>query len=374
MRHLFIILHKYIGLTLGLLLAVIGLTGSLLVFDHALDEMVAPQTVPANAPGDAAPLQAVVAAARAAVPGEPEPTRIHLARQPGSPHMVRFPGPPGAPGPVEVSVAPVGAEVLAVRQWGEYPVSWVYRLHYTLLAGTTGKYVVGASGLFLLFFCLSGLYIWWPRRGQWRQALTIKRGSGAFRLNYDLHKTIGLYLLPVLAVVAFSGVSLVFHGPVESLVGSVLPLDERPSPSSEPGGVPLTVDQAVAEGRKAFPDAALKRVFLPQNPTDSYRLALNQAGEPWSAHAVTTVWVDQYGGEVLATWDALRIASGSRFLAWQFPLHNGDALGLPGRWLVFLSGLMPVLLFGTGVYMWWRKRRPARRRGAGVTCSEEALS
>lgn len=370
MRRLLITLHTYAGLIVGALLALTGITGSLLVFDHALDEVLAPETVPAPLAGAPASLQAVLDAARAAVPGQPA-QRVHISRQPGGPHVVRFQGPENAPGPIEVSVAPVTAEVLAVRTWGAYPMSWLYRLHYTLLAGQTGKYVVGVGGLFLLFFCLSGLYIWWPRPGQWRRALTIKRDSGAFRLTYDLHKTVGFYLLPVLAVAAFSGVSMVFHGPVEQLVGTVMPLHERPKPVSRPDAdaLPLTVDQAVARGLDVFPNAALKRVLLPQGPTGTYQLALNQPGEPWSAHAVTAVWIDQYSGEVLATWDANELPAGNAFLAWQFPLHNGDAFGLAGRWLVFIAGWVPAMLFGTGLYMWWRKRSLKRGRRVAIASS-----
>ena len=55
------------------------------------------------------------------------------------------------------------------------------------------------------------------------------------------------------------------------------------------------------------------------------------------------------------------MAAGSRFMGWQFPLHNGDALGLAGRWLVFLGGWLPALLFGTGLYLWWRKHQLRRR-------------
>ncbi|HBL87892.1 MAG TPA: hypothetical protein DD399_13965, partial [Alcanivorax sp.] len=69
----------------------------------------------------------------------------------------------------------------------------------------------------------------------------------------------------------------------------------------------------------------------------------------------------QADGAVLATWDPLSVAAGSRFMGWQFPLHNGDALGLAGRWLVFLGGWLPALLFGTGLYLWWRKHQLRRR-------------
>lgn len=362
MRPLLIALHKYTGLLAGLLLALIGLTGSVLVFDHALDEVAAPETVAFTASGERASLQSVVDSAGTALGGDTAAERVYLARKEGSPHVVRFPGPPGAPGPIEVSVAPTTAEVLAVRTWGEYPVSWLYRLHYTLLAGSTGKTIVGVFGVLILFFGISGVVIWWPRAGQWRRAFTIKRDGGAFRFNYDLHKTAGIYFLPLLIAVSFSGVALVFHGPVETMVSAVLPMDKRPGPKSTGEGETISIDKAVAIAHEVFPAASLKRVYMPRGEEGSYHLAFNQLGEAWSNHAATAVWVDQYSGEVLDVWDATRLAAGSSFMQWQFPLHNGDALGIFGRWLVFVTGLLPALFFGTGFYMWLRKRRPGKAR------------
>lgn len=357
MRRLLLRLHRYAGLLSGLFLALLGLTGSLLVFDHALDEIWAPETVTPVQAGSSAPLADVLAAARAAVPGGAEPLRLQLARQPGSPHVVRFPPLENAPGPLEVSVAPGDARVLAVRTWGEYPMSWIYRLHYTLLAGSTGKTVVGAAGLVLLFLCLSGVCIGWPRTpGEWRRVLSIKRGGNAFRFCYDLHRTMGMYLLPLLVLLAFSGAAMVFPPAVKALVGMFCPVDERPKPHSGPGIVPLTVDQAVAIGGEVFPGAQLKRVSLPQGERGAFELTFRQEGEPWSNHGASAVWVDQYSGEVLAVWNALQVSAGSRFLSWQFPLHNGDLLGLTGRWLICLSGPGLALLCGTGLYVYWRRR------------------
>ena len=355
-------LHKYAGLIAGLLLALTGVTGSLLVFHDTLDEWLTPQlrTQPA---ADPASLSAVLAAAEAALPGKAA-RRLEPSPGPGRPHTVRFDGPEGAPGPLQVSVSPADAEVLAVRQWGAYPTSWVYRLHYTLLAGTTGKYVVGVLGLVLMFFCLSGLYLWWPRKGRWRRALSVRTDKGPFRLNFDLHKAAGVYITPVLLVAAFSGVSLVFHGPVQALVGAALPLEPVPAPTLEARpdtGTRLNVDRIVAAGQSAFPEGALKRVDLPGDAQTPYRLSFNQPGEAWSHHGASRVWVDPRDGAVLATWDPLSVAAGSRFMGWQFPLHNGDALGLTGRWLVFLGGWLPALLFGTGLYLWWRKHQLRRR-------------
>lgn len=367
MRHAFFTIHKYAGLILGLLLAVIGLTGSLLVFDHALDETLTPQTIAFQPSTHPAPLSDVLSNAQAAVAGNPLPRRLYLQRGPDSPHIVRFPNADQGAGSIEVSVSPTDGQVLAVRTWGEYPMTWLYSLHYTLLSGENGKVIVGLLGLVLLFFCLSGLVIWWPRKNRWRSALTIRRGSNRFRFYFDLHKVVGIYLLPLLLVVGFSGVSMIFPKQVEQIVGLGLSLEPKVAVSSVPnesGSVPLGVDKIVDIAREAFPEGVLKRIDLPRGDSAVYRLSFNLPGEPWSNHGASRVWLDQYSGKVLARRIVGEQAAGTTFMAWQFPLHNADVLGLAGRWLLVVIGLAPLLFFYTGVYLWWRKRDLKKKKKA----------
>lgn len=54
---------------------------------------------------------------------------------------------------------------------------------------------------------------------------------------------------------------------------------------------------------------------------------------------------------------------------WLHPLHNGEALGLFGRWVACLAGLLPGLLFVTGCLRWCHKRRVRR-----ATASRRATS
>jgi uncharacterized iron-regulated membrane protein len=67
-------------------------------------------------------------------------------------------------------------------------------------------HLVGIMGALLVISVLTGLILWRPLTGKWRQALTIKRKASAERLNFDLHKTSGLYSALVLIPVLFSGV------------------------------------------------------------------------------------------------------------------------------------------------------------------------
>ncbi|KAF0805953.1 PepSY-associated TM helix domain-containing protein [Alcanivorax sp. S71-1-4] len=358
MKPTLLALHKYAGLALAVLLGVIGASGSLLVFHDTQDQWLTPAL--RSTPGSSRSFDEIIAAAQAAMP-DAVPRRLDVSQDQRSPHVVRFPGPDGAPGPIQVAVSPSTAQVLAVRQWGAYPMSWVYRLHYTLLSGSTGKYVVGVCGLFLLFFCLSGLYLWWPRAGRWRRAFTVRRDLGAFRFNHDLHQVAGVVLLPVMLIVAFSGTALVFPAQVTALVRAVLPVEAPQKVSLAATGEPVSFDAAIDAARRVFPEATLTRIDFPDGPGNGYRVAFRQAGE---GHGTTRVWVSG-AGQVLATRDARQVPAGNRFLDWQFPLHNGAQFGLAGRWLVFVSGWVLVMLCGTGVYLWWRKRRlqqQARRR------------
>lgn len=48
------------------------------------------------------------------------------------------------------------------------------------------------------------------------------------------------------------------------------------------------------------------------------------------------------------------------FVQLQFPLHSGQIIGLPGRILISLTGLVVAVLSVTGVLIWARKCKSAR--------------
>ena len=62
-------------------------------------------------------------------------------------------------------------------------------------------------------------------------------------------------------------------------------------------------------------------------------------------------------GEVMGFWNAGKLPPGNTLLAWVFPLHNADALGFAGRILWVVAGLVPGLLFISGLLFWWLKKR-----------------
>lgn len=107
-------------------------------------------------------------------------------------------------------INPYTAELVSSRTFGDCFITWIYDLHWSLLLGKTGHVFVRFLGLLLMLSLSTGLYLWWPNPRGLKKALTIKRKASSERLIFDLHKTFGFYTVPILFVLAFSGMHLVF--------------------------------------------------------------------------------------------------------------------------------------------------------------------
>ena len=77
--------HLWIGLALCLPLVVLGVTGSLLVYGHEIDDALTGRTAPQVTPGEPQPLDAIVAAAVASAGGGRAPTMALMPGHAGDP-------------------------------------------------------------------------------------------------------------------------------------------------------------------------------------------------------------------------------------------------------------------------------------------------
>jgi len=47
---------------------------------------------------------------------------------------------------------------------------------------------------------------------------------------------------------------------------------------------------------------------------------------------------------------------------WLYPLHTGEAFGFTGQLIILIAGLMPLILYVTGVIRWLQKRKAAVKK------------
>ncbi|MEW4486975.1 PepSY-associated TM helix domain-containing protein [Thalassoglobus sp. JC818] len=355
--------HRWLGLTVGLFFVLLGLTGSILVFDHAIDEWLNPDILLTQGQGEKQPVQSIIDAAESAYPGDRKATSATVPRVENGVWTVWFTG--GSRGNLvftAVHVDPYTAEVTGQRVWGEDLMTWIYRLHFRLLAGSVGGIIVGVLGLLILNSLLSGLYLWWPLlKSGIRAAIAIRSGP---RFNYDLHKSVGAFSAVFLLVITFTGVYMEFPSVFRDVISKFAATTEGPrrlksAPSEDQDGI--TLDEAIEIASQRFPNAKLDHLHPPRREDGVYEVAFRQSDEVQRSYGRTQVFLDRYSGEIVAVRTPETETAADIFFAWQFPLHNGEAFGLFGRWVVFFLGLTPAILYVTGVVIWWRKRTSRKR-------------
>ncbi|HEX3862467.1 MAG TPA: PepSY-associated TM helix domain-containing protein [Stellaceae bacterium] len=367
-------IHLWAGIALCVPLVLLGLTGSLLVFEDELTGIFTPP--PPVAVGDAKPVSAVIAAARAAAPAG-FVTQSYIAAPPKGLATVRLIPPRRGGEKASAAAARPGGEMLRISvdpvslatytNPAEGFLRQVFYLHTNLLLKTReGRQLVGWLGVVMLIMGISGLVNWLPRpnqwrNGQWRRAFAVRRGARGFLLNRELHGAAGIWGLVVFVVVSFGGVELAFPETVRAIVNVAMPArDLRAGAAAikvEPqrGAEPMAIDDAIALARSQVPDADLRFVFLPMRPDQPIRVALSRAGQE-RREPTATVFIDPWTRRIVDTYDPRQYSAGESLLAWQHAIHAGQGLGPIWKVLVFFVGFLPLLFSATGLAMWWLKR------------------
>lgn len=364
MRRIVRRLHLWLGLGIGLLFALLGLTGSALVYYTDIDAALHPALHVVGQPAaDAAPpdwrspvWDRALATGRARwhggaggkwtfeVTGEAGaiPARYYAARGHHADRMM-------------IWFAPDGTRIVRAEPWGGYLMSWIYQLHMQLLAGDPGSQIVGWSGVATLVLLISGILAWWPR-GRWRKALAFKRDAVPIRRMHDLHKLAGLSGSILLLILVATGVLLALPRVTQALVAPA----PVPAPKADATrGAPVTIARALRVAHRALPDGRLVFFDVPNDRDVPFRMRFQVPGDPHPRFPGSYVFVDQSSARILAVHDVRRIDLRTTISSWIRTLHDGTVGGPATRILAILLGLFPAFLFVTGLIHWSHRRRSA---------------
>jgi len=417
LRPFFGFLHRWVGLAIAGFLVMSGLTGAVISWDHELDDLLNPHLMQAQSQR---PALAPLALAQKVEARDPRVlvTFVPLVTEPGESAALGVTGrvdPKTArqiePGYNQVFLDPATGEELGRRDWGavwpittENFVSFLYVLHYSLhipeMWGIDrwGVWLMGVIALAWTIDCFVGFYLTLPSRGadgakgkglggfwnRWKPAWRIKTKSSPYRINLDIHRAFSLWLWGVLFTVAFTAFSLNLYSevffPAISKVSQVTPtpFDQRtPRSDDEPViakvGYAQVIETASAEARRrGWTDPAGGVFYSPA--FGIYGVAFHQPGGDHGAGGVGVpeLYYDGLDGRLLGDRQPWKGTAADIFVQAQFPLHSGRILGIPGRILMSVTGLVVATLSVTGVVIWLKKRRARvhrRRRAVGSPAS-----
>jgi uncharacterized iron-regulated membrane protein len=209
-------LHLYLALILCLPLILQGLSGSIMAFRSEISNAILNYKYDL-ADGEFASTEEIIAAAQKAVDAELIVAPLKITEKKDSFVKVRFTKNGERKPVVEVVIDPVSLQVLEVNDPSKNFFRLTKKFHEDLfISGKIGKNIVGVWGIVMLFMSLSGLVLWWPKKGNLKRALTFKFSDTGKKFHRDLHGAIGFwFMLPLLAA-SVTGIYLIYFKSKES--------------------------------------------------------------------------------------------------------------------------------------------------------------
>lgn len=388
MKRLWFQLHWFFGITAGLVLAVVGLTGALLSYDDELTRAFSSgvMTVPVRDSGRL-PVPELVARVHDAVPDR----RILLmtvVRTPEDAVGVRLSTGDGPRGETYF-VDPYTGEMLG-RSKADVVFRFIMDIHRFLTVEGIGKQITGAATLLLFLLALSGLYLRWPRRiGNWRAWFHIDFKKKGRPFLWNLHAVIGTVVLVPYLLSATTGLYWSYdwwRGMLFSIAGVQQPVRNKPAQAPKMAKGEGGQKRGGAEGgehkKPALPNLADTDVNVAweafkaevPNYTKVYLRPAQKSGGPlqltWlddtvpHERAFSRLDVDAATGKVSNVERYGQKTVGGQLMTSIYALHRGSFFGPVGIVVMMLSSLMMPVFFVTGWMLYLDRRKKKRALAA----------
>ncbi|WP_116829053.1 PepSY-associated TM helix domain-containing protein [Pseudomonas syringae] len=356
------IVHTWSSLMCTLFLLMLAVTGLPLIFHHEIDHLLgdAPhyKEMPADTPR--LDLEQLARAAEAHRPGEvmqyfgwddEDPNGVMAiaaataGTEPNSSHTFALDARTGEA--LEMPSANGGFMMVMLR------------LHVDMYANLPGKLLLAFMGLLFVMAIVSGTVLYAPfmRKLEFGQV----RVNKSRRTRWlDLHNLIGVVTLTWALVVGVTGVIsacadlLIASWRNDALATMIAPYkDAPPLTQRAPATRLLEIAESAAPGMQAdfiaFPGTRFS--------SEHHYAVFLKGNTHLTAHLATPVLIDAQTLHVTAVverpWymDALGMSQ---------PLHFGDYGGMPMKILWAVLDVLTIIVLGSGVYLWWVRRRAAR--------------
>ena len=376
-------IHLWLGLTSGIVVFILGVTGCIYVFEDEIKSVVYKDRLFADVPpSPQLPLAQLYAKARMSIPQDISIERMMVYNDPE--RTVWFRG------------YQQHDNQEGIWYWNEFDYIFiayfdpytgtikklenrtfeffnlVVLLHmYLLLKHNVGSTIIGISVIIFVILLLTGLVLWWPKNkkafkvGTWFQWKPTTKWK---RKNYDLHNVLGFYIMFLALILALTGLFWSFDwfakgakwlangGKTIEVKKEIMVSDTTNSIAQYP------MDKVLQKLRHDFPDAKEYYFKFPKKPSDPYFVSVYSNK---TYDRIYTEW-DQFTGKQLSLSAFPDRNNGEKLKFMNYDIHTGAILGLPGKILAFFASLVSASLPVTGFIIWYgrtfKKRRPVRRK------------
>lgn len=360
-------LHLWLGISFGLIFSTVALTGAIMVFEKEIDEWVSADFYFTTNTGNQAPLplDSLLTLSKTYA-GNKKIERILISGEEGSRNIL-FQTKGKKDKRIIIAIDPYTGALKGKRVAEQTFFKTVERLHRNLLIDETGKTITDICCLAYLVILITGLLLWLPKnRKGLKQRLKIKWDAKAKRLNWDIHAVGGFYTLPVLFLIAFTGLTwsykwfnngiyLLFDGKKQVKKEAVL---NRHLPQKNTD----IIAKVYAASLTALPADGNTSIFLPEKKNQAIRITKERLGT--RPNIVDELAFDANDGQLLDKQLYETQTTGNKARRLVLPIHTGSIYGWPTKLLALICCLLGASLPFTGFYIWWgkkQKKKPGKR-------------
>ncbi|MBJ7880624.1 PepSY-associated TM helix domain-containing protein [Gelidibacter salicanalis] len=335
-------IHLYLGLSCGILVSISGLTGAMYVWQPELAAALNPKLLQVESIGMVSEETLLKTAFALYEKHQDSVVKLFLPyREQQTISVVYTNG-------RTLYYHPENGMVLGQKSASISFFENLLNIHRTLGVPKVGKYIVGGSAvLFSLFLLTSGLFLWWKKyRSNFGKGVKIKWKRNKKKLNYDIHKTLGILFLVPLTFMAFSGGYFTYN----TYYKKGFTVMDGFAANSKLDTLLQENDHFSVKTLLNNPDEnyALRAIYFPENSTGTYQFRYIKERKVVPGLRKTKELKLGNNGVISSTTSFESDLLSAQIVAQMYPIHTGEITGLLGRILVFISGFVPVILFITG--------------------------
>lgn len=362
LRKIIFELHKILGLTTGIVVFIVAITGCCWAFKEEIESLyddykkVSPQNGPMLTPTEAKMY------AKEVFPNNHIHGTLYKKADDAVEVIFYDPEPEFYQ---SVFLNPYTGKVIQVDDHLSGFFAFILKGHMRLwLSKEIGEQVVGASILIFIVIILSGIFLWVPKkRKNLKQRLRFnwKDTTRWKRKNFDLHTIIGFYICSLALILAFTG-SVMSYNWMKYVLYKSLGGDKEaafiiPKNSGSPdhSDTTLPIDLLIPKLRAASPNAESFELHYPKTEDESiYVEVSNSTGLYYDSDFR---FFDQHTLEEIETpsiygkYENAKVAD--KILRMNYDIHIGAIGGIVGKIIAFLVSLLTASLPVTGILLWY---------------------
>ena len=376
-------IHLWLGLTSGLLVLIIAVTGCIYAFQAEIQDHTQPyRFVKAQQKAPLAPSVIHDIAAKE-LPGK-HPHSVTYDRRDRAAIVAFYNVDPEYY--YVVYIDPYNGEVLKVKNMDRDFFRIILMGHFYLwLPPEIGQPIVASATLIFVLMLISGLILWWPKNKSARkQRFSVKWNAKWRRVNYDLHNVFGFYMTWVVIFIALTGLVWGFQWFAKAVYWTAggeknyefsEPVSDTTQQSSH---TVAAVDAIWQKMMKENPGAETIEVHYPETKAAAIGAGANPDGDTY--WKTDYRYFDQYSLQELSV-DHLYgrykdAAAADKLVRMNYDIHTGAIWGFPGKLLAFFASLIAASLPVTGFMIWWGRKKKAAKalRRVPVQARVEAVN